>query len=131
MCQTDRVGNLRFRRPKWPLPYVGEHNATAYGPSCSQLEPALVPPAGLPAVTLEVLESVGTSPALSKSEDCEESLCMHTVTNPDGCCRFDDQCHHTCQCHMRFKISGCSGVYLPRECRHLLITTHVTVVFWR
>ena len=71
---TDRVGNLRFRLPQSPGPYVGKHNSTTFGLSCSQQAPNLVLPEGLPNATLEYLETIGTSAKLSAGEDCEERI---------------------------------------------------------
>ncbi|KAH8982158.1 carotenoid ester lipase precursor [Lactarius hatsudake] len=66
------VGNLRFRHPRSPGPYVGTHNATAYGLSCPQQAIALALPNGLPQQTLEYFASLfgnGTS-TIPDGEDC-------------------------------------------------------------
>ncbi|KAI9454054.1 Alpha/Beta hydrolase protein [Lactarius psammicola] len=64
------VGDLRFRLPKAFGPYVGKHNATAFGPSCPQQAAPLALPEGLPNATLQYLSSLGTAGTIQMSEDC-------------------------------------------------------------
>ncbi|KAH9060192.1 carotenoid ester lipase precursor [Lactarius vividus] len=68
----DRVGKLRFHLPQAPDPYVGTHNATAYGLSCPQQATTLALPNGLPQQTLEYFTSLfgnGTT-TIQDGEDC-------------------------------------------------------------
>ena len=90
-CQTNRVGNLRFRHPQPPNPYVGKHNATAFGLSCPQQASGRTLPSGLPPPTLAALQGLGATPN-SVGEDCKKAiweLLTHTKNNVDGSCRFD------------------------------------------
>ncbi|KAH9061817.1 alpha beta-hydrolase [Lactarius deliciosus] len=64
------VGDLRFRLPKAFAPYVGGHNASAFGFSCPQQANSLALPDGLPPPTLQYLSSIGTSTTIPTSEDC-------------------------------------------------------------
>ena len=75
-CQTDRVGNLRFRLPEQLDPYTGQYNATAYGLSCPQQATALSESilSELPEGTLEALESVLGTESPADGEDCEQAL---------------------------------------------------------
>jgi carboxylesterase type B len=63
------VGDLRFRHPKPLGPYVGNHNATAFGLSCPQ-QAANLSLSGLPLATLEYLETLGTTSTIPIGEDC-------------------------------------------------------------
>ncbi|KAH9060191.1 carotenoid ester lipase precursor [Lactarius vividus] len=63
------VADLRFRLPKAFDPYVGKHNATAFGLSCPQQAVALAVPDGLPRETLEYLSSTSGTTTLD-GEDC-------------------------------------------------------------
>ncbi|KAF8272598.1 carotenoid ester lipase precursor [Lactarius quietus] len=79
------VGDLRFRLPVAPPPYVGQYNATTFGLSCPQQEPHLNLSApilsGLPNVTLEYLEDIGTPATLPTGEDC---LTVDVITPADA-----------------------------------------------
>ncbi|KAF8264075.1 carotenoid ester lipase precursor [Lactarius quietus] len=66
------VGDLRFRLPQAPGPYIGKYNATAFGLSCSQQTSSSVLPNGLPNATIEYylqVEAVNNA-TLSVGEDC-------------------------------------------------------------
>ncbi|KAN0139660.1 Alpha/Beta hydrolase fold [Lactarius tabidus] len=64
------VGDLRFRLPQAPGPYVGTYNATAFGLSCPQQADNLALPSGLPNATLEYLQATSGKATLSVGEDC-------------------------------------------------------------
>ncbi|KAH8982052.1 carotenoid ester lipase precursor [Lactarius hatsudake] len=64
------TGDLRFRLPQPFGSYVGKHNATAFGLSCPQQADPLALPDGLPAPTLQYLQSLGTKTTISIGEDC-------------------------------------------------------------
>ncbi|KAH9073423.1 carotenoid ester lipase precursor [Lactarius deliciosus] len=67
------VGDLRFHLPQAPGPYVGTHNATAYGLSCPQQATTLALPDGLPQQTLDLLSGVlGTGTTIQEVPDGEE-----------------------------------------------------------
>ncbi|KAH9060190.1 carotenoid ester lipase precursor [Lactarius vividus] len=64
------IGDLRFRLPQAFGPYVGRHNATAFGLSCPQQAAPLAVPDGLPPQTLQFLSSLGSGATVPTGEDC-------------------------------------------------------------
>ncbi|KAI9454051.1 carotenoid ester lipase precursor [Lactarius psammicola] len=66
------VGDLRFRHPQAPGPYVGTHNATAFGLWCPQQATTLAIPSGLPQETLEYFAGLfgNGPPTITDGEDC-------------------------------------------------------------
>ena len=56
-------------------PYVGKHNATAFGLSCPQQATTLVLPTGFPQETVDALSSLpGAGLTLVDGEDCEDAI---------------------------------------------------------
>ncbi|KAH9060193.1 carotenoid ester lipase precursor [Lactarius vividus] len=77
---TDRVGKLRFHLPQAPDPYVGTHNATAYGLSCPQQATTLALPNGLPQQTLDLLSGLlGTGATILEVPDGEDCLTLNVI----------------------------------------------------
>src|SRR6266702_470664 len=103
MAFTDRLGSrLRWRLPKAPSAYVGTHDATAFGLSCSQQPASLAIPNGLPQETLDYISGLFGSGATSiaAGENCEEAIGgapHHMESNSDHNYRFETQRHCTCQ----------------------------------
>ncbi|KAI9442991.1 carotenoid ester lipase precursor [Lactarius indigo] len=67
------VGDLRFRLPKAFGPYVGKHNATAFGLSCPQQAGTLTVPDWSPQETIDYL-STPPGTIILDGEDCEETV---------------------------------------------------------
>jgi acetylcholinesterase len=67
---TNRVGDLRFRLPQAPDPYVGTHNATAFGLSCPQQATTLPIQNGFPQETVDYLELLDGPVPTPDGEDC-------------------------------------------------------------
>ena len=67
---------MRFRHPQAPGPYVGIHNAIAFGIACPQQASKLAIPNGFPQATLDYLKltGVGGSSTIIDGEDCEEAM---------------------------------------------------------
>ena len=135
---TDRVGNLRFRLPQAISPYVGKHNATAFGLSCPQQATSLPIPNGLPQETLDALSSLpGAGTTLADGEDCEgsieDALCP-MESNSDDSCRFEPQRHFACARQTQFKAPGCGGMFYVLNgmlSLVLIVITHMAVDIWR
>ena len=80
-----RTGQNRFNLPVPVAPYTGSHQATAFGPSCPQQTPTVLPNFGiLPASALAVLNKVlNSGNTTASSEDCKPSKISSVLYNFD------------------------------------------------